>query len=267
LGVTLFERKARPVSTTPAGKLFAVHARAALRELQRGIEAARSTQDQVAGHLVVGSYPSVSSAYLPAVLNLLKVECPGLTVELWEGTASTLEAAVSNGTVDIAFRPTLPKMRDPSLCHRVIWREDIVVVMRTTDPLAQKPSVTVDDILSRPLVGNPAGTAEDGGGFDLRRLLGDEVGRADIAYLTDQPTTLVALVRSVFGIGVINRLALQTASLDGLTVRTVDTAYAYRDVALFWTRRRSDNAAVSAFLRAQQRTAPPLEVQALDEAS
>ena len=266
LGVTLFERKARPITTTRAGQLFAGHARAALLELQRGVDAARSTQDQLVGHLVVGSYPSVSSTYLPDVLHLLRSEYPGLTVELWEGTASTLEEAVINGTVDIAFRPTLPKIRDASVCHRVLWREDIVAVMRKADPLAQQRSVSLADIVSRPLIGNPAGSAEDGGGFDLRRTLGEEVGNANIAYLTDQPTTLVALVRSVFGVGIINRLALQTATLDGLTVLTVDSATAYRDVALFWTRRRSDRAAVCAFLRAQERTPPPPHVRTLVDA-
>jgi len=263
LGVKLFERKSRPVTTTGAGELFIRHAKAALQELQRGIEAARSTQDQLVAHLIVGSYPSVSSTYLPAVLHVLMSDHPGLTVELWEGTASTLEDAVVTGTVDIAFRPILPKMHDASLCHRVIWQEDVVAVMRDTDPLAQRSSVSLAEILARPLIGNPAGTEEDGGGFDLRHLLDEHVGRADIAYLTDQPTTLVALVRSAFGIGVINRLALQTTSTEGLEVRAVDSPTAHRDVALYWTRRRSENAAIGAFLRAQERAPLPSHVRAL----
>jgi hypothetical protein len=93
-------------------------------------------------------------------------------------------------------RPLLPKMRENTLCHRTIWREDIVAVMRDYDPLAKQASVTVDDMLSRPLIGNPAGSEEDGGGFDLRNTLAEAASRADIAYLTDQPATLVALVRS-----------------------------------------------------------------------
>jgi DNA-binding transcriptional LysR family regulator len=264
LGVTLFERKSRPVRTTEAGAVFRNHAMAALQELQRGIDAARSTLDQVVAHLVLGSYPSVSSTYLPSILSVLKSDHPGLTVELFEGNASTLEESVATGTVDIAFRPPLPKMRETTLCHRTIWREDIVVVMREDDPLASQLSVHVDDLLDRPLIGNPAGTEEDGGGFDLRHTLGDAVAKANIAYLTDQPATLVALVRSAFGIGVINRLALEATSTDGLAVRTIDSATAHRDVALFWTRRRSDSAAVCAFLRAQEMTPLPAAVTAFE---
>ncbi|MFJ4411027.1 MULTISPECIES: LysR family transcriptional regulator [unclassified Streptomyces] len=263
LGVTLFDRKARPVCTTQAGDLFYGHARAALQELQRGVDAARSTQDQIVAHLTVASYPSVSSTYLPTLLQVLKADHPGLTVELWEGTAATLEEAVATGTVDIAFRPTLPKMREPTLCHRTIWREDIVAVMRDNDPLATKATVRVDDILSRPLIGNPAGSEEEGGGYDLRHMLGEYESKADIAYLTDHPATLIALVRSAFGIGIINQLAVETTTTDGLTVRRIESPTAHRDVALFWPRRRSSNAAVCAFLNAQGRTPLPASVRPL----
>ncbi len=265
LGVTLFDRKARPICTTEAGQLFYGHAQAALHELQRGIDAARSTMDQLVAHLTVASYPSVSSTYLPQLLQILKSDYPGLTVELWEGTAATLEEAVASGAVDIAFRPTLPKMRELSLCHRTIWQEDVVAVMRDNDPLASRPTVSIEDILDRPLIGNPSGSEEDGGGFDLRHMLGEHATRADIAYLTDHPTTLVALVRSAFGIGVISRLALHTASTEGLAVRPIESPTAHRDVALFWTRRRSGNAAVCAFLHAQEHAPLPPGVRPLPQ--
>jgi len=128
----------------------------ALLELQRGIEAARRTLANLAAHMTIGCYPSVSSTYLPSVLQELKSKHPDAVVELREGTASTLEEMVTGGTVDLAFRPLLPKMRETTLCHRTIWQEDIVAVMRENDPLAAQDSVTVDDILKRPLIGNPA---------------------------------------------------------------------------------------------------------------
>ena len=172
LGVSLFDRKARPVCMTEAGELFRGHALTALLELQSGIDAARSTLDNFVARVTIGSYPSVSSTYLPSVLRELKTKYPGVTVDLLEGAAASLEEMVVNGTVDLAFRPLLPKMRENTLCHRTIWREDIVAVMRDHDPLAKQASVSIDDMLTRPLIGNPAGSEEDGGGFDLRNTLG-----------------------------------------------------------------------------------------------
>jgi DNA-binding transcriptional LysR family regulator len=260
LGVSLFDRKARPTRTTEAGELFREHAMNALVELQRGIEVARGTLDRLVAHVSIASYPSVSSTYLPEALRELKAEHPGVSVELHEGTAASLEEMVTNGTVDLAFRPLLPKMRDSTLCHRTIWREDIVAVMRENDPCAGNESVGIEELLTRPLIGNPSGTVEEGGGFDLRNALGEAAARADVSYLTDQPATLVALVRSAFGIGVINRLALQTTSIEGLVVRTIDSPSAHRDVALFWAQRRGDSAVVRAFLDAQERAPLPAGV-------
>jgi LysR family carnitine catabolism transcriptional activator len=156
-------------------------------------------------------------------------------------------------------------MREATLCHRTIWREDIVAVMRDHDPLAAQASVSIDDMLSRPLIGNPAGSEEEGGGFDLRHTLGEAAFRADIAYLTDQPTTLVAMVRSAFGVGVINRLALQATSTEGLIIRTIDSPTAHREVALHWTRRRAGSAVVKAFLDAQQQMPLPPGVQPIPD--
>lgn len=257
VGVTLFDRKARPTCTTRAGELFRAHAVNALAELQRGVEVARTTLDNLVAHVSIASYPSVSSTYLPAVLRELKAKHPGVDVELHEGNAASLEELVTVGAADLAFRPLLPKMRDSTLCHRSIWREDIVAVMRESDPCARNEFVSIEQILTRPLIGNPSGSVEEGGGFDIRNALGDEAARADIAYLTDQPATLVALVRSAFGIGVINRLALETTSVDGLAVRAIDSPSAHRDVALFWARRRGDSAVVRAFLAAQERAPLP----------
>ncbi|GAA3599546.1 LysR family transcriptional regulator [Nonomuraea rosea] len=268
LGVTLFDRKARPICTTEAGELFRGHAMNALLELQRGVEAARSTLDNLVAHLKVGSYPSVSSTYLPSVLRELTSKHPGVTIELHEGTAAALEEMVVSGAVDLAFRPLLPKMHETTLCHRTIWREDIVAVLREQDELTRKSTVSVEDLLGRPLIGNPSGSAEEGGGFDVRNALGDEADRGDrgdIAYLTDQPATLVALVRSAFGIGVINRLALDTTSIEGLAIRTIDSRTALREVALFWARRRSNAAVVKAFLDAQEQAQLPPGVQAIPD--
>lgn len=263
LGVTLFDRKARPIRTTGAGERFRGYAVNALLELQRGVESARSTLDDVVAHVSIGSYPCVSSTYLPSVLRELTSHHPGITIELREGTASTLETMLASGTIDLAFLPVLPHMRGARLCHRTIWREDVVAVMREDAPLARRATVGISDLRNLPLIGMPGGGEEEGGGFDLRNTLGDAVKRADIAYLTDQPATLVALVRSAFGIGVINRLALQNATAEGLAVRTIDSPTARRDVALFWPRRRAGDAVVRAFLDAQERAQLPPCVRAV----
>lgn len=263
LGVTLFDRTERPIRVTPAGEAFQQYAVAAIESLQSGVDAARSAAEDVVGRIAIGSYPSVSATHLPGVLQRLTVAHPGIEVLLHEGNAAALEEMVSSGTVDVAFRPLEPRMREVTLAHDTLWREDIVAVLREQDPLAERASITVDELAERPLIGNPAGTEAAGGGFDLRRVLGARAPRATVAYLTDQPATLAALVRSGFGVGVINRLAMNTTGTGGLVIRRIDAPAAHRDVALYWLRRRTDSAAVRAFRQAQRGAVPPAGVTAL----
>jgi DNA-binding transcriptional LysR family regulator len=264
LGFALFERRVRPTALTEPGRIFANHAREALDALQDGIEAARATLRPGYGHLVVGSYPSVSSTFLPSVLACLSASHPAMSVEILEGNAASLEAALSSGAVDVAFRPLQPPVRDHRLTTRALWRESIVAVMRDDDPLAAEERVGVHDLEGRALIGNPSGTREDGGGLDLRLAAGEAADSLNIAYLTDQPSTLVSLVRAAFGIGVISQLALATTTSDGIAVREIDSPTAFRDVALFWNDQSSRNPSLDVFVDAVVRADPPEIAQRLD---
>jgi LysR family carnitine catabolism transcriptional activator len=257
LGFALFERRVRPTALTEPGRIFADHAREALDALQDGIEAARAALRPGYGHLVVGSYPSVSSVFLPAVLASLGESHPAMSIEILEGNASSLEAALSSGAVDVAFRPIQPPVRDHRLTTKALWREPIVAVMRDDDPLAAQVQVSVRDLEGRALIGNPGGSREEGGGFDLRHAVGDAADSINIAYLTDQPSTLVSLVRAAFGIGVISQLALATTTTDGIAVRGIDSPTAFRDVFLFWNEQGGRNPSLGAFIDSVVGADPP----------
>src|SRR4029079_7303060 len=142
---------------------------------------------------------------------------------------------------DVTFRPLRPPVRDHRLTTRTLWRESIVAVMRDDDPLAVQTRVGVHDLERPPLIGNPSGSREDGGGFDLRHAAGEAADLLNVVYLTDQPSTLVALVRAAIGIGVISQLALSTTTTDGIAVREIDSPTAFRDVALFWNDQSNRN--------------------------
>jgi DNA-binding transcriptional LysR family regulator len=145
-----------------------------------------------------------------------------------------------------------------------LWREPIAAVMRDDDVLATQARVAIGDLEGRALIGNPSGSWEDGGGFDLRHAAGEAADGLNIVYLTDQPATLVALVRAAFGIGVISQLALATTPTDGITVRQVDSPTAFRDVALFWNDQGSRNPSLAAFVEAVTSADPPQIAQRLE---
>jgi DNA-binding transcriptional LysR family regulator len=260
LGFALFERRVRPTALTAPGRIFAVYAKRALEELQEGVESARAAVHPGTAHLAVGSYPSVSSVFLPSVLAALRESHPELSIELVEGTAASLEAALISGTVEVAFRPLQPPVRDAHLTTQPLWRESIVAVMRDDDAFVALTEIGIADFNGRALIGNPSGGRDEGGGFDLRHAAGDAADTLNVVYLTDQPTTLVALVRAALGIGVISQLALATTNTEGLAVRPICSPTAFRDVALFWRDREKISSNLALFIEAVTCADPPANV-------
>jgi DNA-binding transcriptional LysR family regulator len=135
--------------------------------------------------------------------------------------------------------------------------------MRDDDALVARTKIGIADLEGRALIGNPSGSRDEGGGFDLRHAAGDAADALNVVYLTDQPTTLVALVRAAFGVGVISQLALATTNTEGLAVRPIDSPTAFRDVALFWRDRDAIASQLASFIEAVTCADPPANVERL----
>src|SRR5258707_15833597 len=146
---------------------------------------------------------------------------------------------------------------------RPIWREAIVAYLRDDDVLVGRTKIGIADLEERALIGNPGGSRDEGGGFDLRHAAGDAAETLNVAYLTDQPTTLVALVRAAFGVGVISQLALATTNTEGLAIRRIDSPTAFPYVALFWHDRDAITSKLARFIEAVTVADPPADVERL----
>src|SRR4029077_14739741 len=132
------------------------------------------------------------------------------------------------------------------------------------DALAGQTKVGIADLEGRALIGNPSGSRDEGGGFDLRHAAGDAADTLNVAYLTDPPTTLEALLWAAFGVGVISQLALATTRTEGLAVRPIDSETAFRDVALFWDERDASASKLARSIEAVTSADPPPDVKRID---
>ncbi|MDX6264686.1 MAG: hypothetical protein QOH84_6374, partial [Kribbellaceae bacterium] len=76
-------------------------------------------------------------------------------------------------------------------------------------------------------------------------------------FRTNQPQTLLALVRQGLGVGVTNALAMTTANLDGVRLVPIHDAGVERQVAVFWHRERPKSSALAAVIDAVQAIPKP----------
>lgn len=230
LGVRLFDRSAHPAVPTPEGRAVLPHARAMLAHLDAAHAAAAGGQP--AGEVRFGAYPSAAAHLYPRLVARLAEAHPRVAVRLHEGATLELDGALARGDADLVVRPLLPVPAAASLCSRHLWDEPLVAVVADTDPLAARAAVSLRELAARPLVTIGGEGARPQFETDLAFARAGLTPR--IACQTNQPQTLISLVRHGIGAGLTNRLAMLVSNLDGVRLLPLSGDVAGRQVAVWW---------------------------------
>lgn len=192
LGAPIFERGPQGVRLTLAGEDFVRGAQGAVGELDLAVD--RATEAARADHatLRVGVLAGLGGGVLQDRLRQLLAAEPDLSLEVIEGGAETLAAALGQGRFDLAFLLAPPA----GLVSAPAWRERLVVAVPVADPLAEAASLCWADLAGRRLlVVEPiAGLVRD---LAARRLGPASFGRAAA------PASLARLVALGQGLGLV----------------------------------------------------------------
>jgi DNA-binding transcriptional LysR family regulator len=141
----LFDRLPRSVSLTPAGRTLLPEARVAVRAVERGWQNARSVLALEAGELEIATVLSLAVGLLPRHIRVWHERHPNVAIRLHEFRHRTLlEDAVQQGIADFALGPRPVRRWDGPL--EVVGWEEFVLVGATSEPLAQRRSISLDDV-------------------------------------------------------------------------------------------------------------------------
>ena len=257
LGASLFDRRHRPVLLTDAGQAFLPHAREVLARLERGQDEVDAVLGAVRGHVVLGSYPSASAAFVPELLSAFSAQYPDVSVDLTERPTLDLSEALGSGSLHLALRPLAPHDHTEGLTCRPLWREPLVAVFPPDHPLARLlPPLDLAELVRHRLV-TIGGSKGREVMYEVHVALRRVSEAPPIAWQTDQPQTLVNFVRAGLGVGVTNALATSVSDTSGLVVAQVGGVEDGRTAGLFWDPRRYMPRAVQALLRAVLTTPAP----------
>jgi LysR family hydrogen peroxide-inducible transcriptional activator len=240
IGAKLFERLARRVVLTAAGKAFLEHAERSLAELERGRERVADVVGLRHGRVAVGVLPSVAAHLLPAVLAAFRTEHPGVTVDLVEHDVSRdFERLVHAGELDMAV--TRMPATLPGLGARTLVREPIVVLVPPGHALTGRRDVALGELADEGFVCMRSG-------YGLRELtdqLCSEAGFApQVVIETGQLSIVHGMVRSGVGVALLPRLAARGAD----HVVPVSDPPARRELGVVWRRTALESPPVAAFL-------------------
>ncbi|RMI44823.1 LysR family transcriptional regulator [Streptomyces triticirhizae] len=244
LGARLFDRSVQPVALTPEGRALLPHAEEILSRIGVFSEVADGANGVVRGEVRIGMYPSAAAFLYPTLVRRLRRTAPGVATALVEGPTLSLEDLLIAGEIDLAIRPVLPLVRDDRLVNRWLWSEPLVVVAPSGHPLAGTGPVSLRQVAHHPLVTIGEPTERAPRQFETNLAFAEAGIRPTIAFQSNQPQTLAALVRGGLGIGVTNALAMLTANCAGLELVPVAASQVQRHVAVWWRADRADSPVV-----------------------
>jgi DNA-binding transcriptional LysR family regulator len=206
LGVKLIDRSQRAVITTTAGKRllrFAEIVETERESLQRDLEKLR---EDISGNLQIAASTIPGEFLLPPLLAEFKKQHPAVKIQVAVSDSLTVIDRIRANTCEMGFCGVAPEGKD--LSSFKIAADEIVLIVFTGHPFAQKGEITPDELAGEPLIFREA---TSGTQRSLERLLGQ--AGIDIKKWTPHLTlgstqAVVSAVAAGAGVAFVSSLAV-----------------------------------------------------------
>jgi DNA-binding transcriptional LysR family regulator len=154
VGGALFERTSRRVTLTPLGEQFYGELGAAYAQLQAALDHARRAAREAAGQLRIGFTNTTEGPALSRLVAVFEAGHPGCQVTLQEVPVSEVYATLRTGEIDVLIHWLV--VDEPDLTPGpAIDRQDRVVAVAASHPLARQETVSVEDLAGQPVARPP----------------------------------------------------------------------------------------------------------------
>ena len=144
LGVAVFDRTPEGVELTSIGSILLEHCRKTLHDFERTKILIDDLRDLRTGHLKVATIDSVAYGILPQALQQFSQSFPDISISVTTDQPDEVMKSVAEGDTDVGISFLLDVHPDV----RVISEKSAPfgVILRSDHPLAERNSVTLEDI-------------------------------------------------------------------------------------------------------------------------
>ncbi|AGK51054.1 bacterial regulatory helix-turn-helix, lysR family protein [Burkholderia thailandensis MSMB121] len=212
IGLPLFERGARPLKLTDAGRVLYAQAR---RVLEQADELAPLTRRlaQAAERIVIGFVPSTLYGALPDVIRAFREAAPAVELSLIEMFTLEQLGALKGGRIDIGFGRL--RFDDEQLVREVLVEERLIAALPHGHPLAAPGApISLADIAGQTLIVYPSTPRPSFADQQLSALRDGGLAPAAVHEVRELQTAL-GLVAAQVGV------SLVPESVEGVRVKGV----------------------------------------------
>jgi LysR family transcriptional regulator, transcription activator of glutamate synthase operon len=222
LGVSLFIREGRSVKLTPVGRVFLERAEVVVVELEKAKQEIFEFLNPETGTIRIGFPNSLAAKTLPTVISAFRDHHPHIGFQLHQGTHQSLSESVIKGQIDLAFVSPVPK-DEPEIIGHTLFTENIMALLPITHPLAEQPSILLNQLRQDSFVMFRTG-------FALRNLIINACQQSGfkpkIAFDGEDIDTLKGLVAAGLGVALLPEITL----IDNVPNETVKVPISYPNI-------------------------------------
>ncbi|WP_379147125.1 LysR family transcriptional regulator [Paenibacillus sp. sgz500992] len=194
LGILLFHRNRRGISTSYIGERMIQHAREILRITSCMREESSASLGLEAGTLRIGVIPSVSAKVLPGLIGSFRELFPQIDIVLFEGSYEEIHSWISGSVIDVGFTTT----PDKELQAFPLLQDQMKVFVSNDSPLKDEPFLTFEQLRGKCFI-----MVKD---YGIQKLLQEHGNVPNITFEVRDPATILSMVQERVGVTILPEL-------------------------------------------------------------
>ena len=152
LGIALFDRDAKAVRLTEAGRVFLAEARIILQRTEEAMERAKDVARGKRGEIHVGYAPSLTVELLPRALRYFRESSPGVHVQLHDLSTQEMLRGLRDAKLQAALLVKVPPEALRGLDFEELQRHQVCVAIHPAHLLARARRVGLEQVAKERLV-------------------------------------------------------------------------------------------------------------------
>lgn len=204
LGVALFERGAKSIRLTDAGKVFLGEASAVLRRAEEAVQVVKAVAGGRRGEVHVGYAPSLTVEILPRALRAFQETHPEVRVQLHDLSTEGMLLGLRDGDIQVALMIKPSSKALGALRFEELRRYAVCVAMHPTHPLARGRKANLDQIVGERLIGYTRTEYPEYHDW-IAELFKGQASPPRISEEHDSATSLIAAVEAGRGVALVQQ--------------------------------------------------------------
>lgn len=152
LGVKLFIRDTHNVYLTSVGELFFSEAKDIVDRYNHALQVVRDAISDTTGKLSIGFLGAAVQPFLGKFTMQFHVQHPEIKLSMESSDLDPLIQDLNEDKIDICFVTHVDNKYLPGLHSKTILKDQLIIVVSPTHPLAEKEFVTLEDLSGIPMI-------------------------------------------------------------------------------------------------------------------